>query len=60
MKKQILNLGKPLNKSEQQFINGGRDPQCCGGTGGMEIDSLHCEYGLFGTDYCNGKCFWCY
>lgn len=29
MKKQILNLGKTLNKLEQREVNGGRAPECC-------------------------------
>ena len=28
MKKQILNLGKALNKAEQKQINGGYAPEC--------------------------------
>ena len=29
MKKQILNLGKALNKAEQRTINGGASGKCC-------------------------------
>jgi hypothetical protein len=32
MKKQFLNLGKALNKAEQQKINGGYDPAVCNGS----------------------------
>ena len=29
MKKSISNLGKTLNKQQQQKLNGGRVPECC-------------------------------
>ncbi|WP_408024905.1 hypothetical protein [Tenacibaculum sediminilitoris] len=62
MKKQILNLGKALNKAEQKKVNGGRDPKkaCCGGTGGIPVNLALCESGTYGTDYCNGVCYACY
>lgn len=41
MKKQILNLGKALNKSEQKIINGGFIPGgICNGFEMYEVD--HC------------------
>ncbi len=36
MKKQILNLGKPLNKAQQKSINGGRAIHC--------YDHIDCPY----------------
>lgn len=63
MKKQILNLGKNLNKQEQKQINGGGRPTlnlCCGGTGGIIVSGHHCAIGTYGTDYCNGQCWACY
>ncbi|MDE1207243.1 hypothetical protein [Tenacibaculum larymnensis] len=67
MKKSILNLGKPLNKTEQKVILGGLDkfkclvnygdPRCCtaeecGNTGGIWCPSC----GGYGTSN-NCACF---
>ncbi|MBL4642627.1 MAG: hypothetical protein JKY44_03440 [Flavobacteriaceae bacterium] len=55
MKKQILNLGKALNKAEQKEINGGYMPRC--------YDGETCAPGYFcyvplalciTDDYCDG------
>ncbi|MCT4699666.1 hypothetical protein [Tenacibaculum haliotis] len=50
MKKQILNLGKALNKAEQKQVNGGYIPNlyqfCCTRTQGFWIDS----YPFLGND----------
>ncbi|WGH76846.1 hypothetical protein P8625_06810 [Tenacibaculum tangerinum] len=64
MKKQILNLGKALKKAEQKKVSGGghiiSPRECCGGTGGIIVNSVHCSMGTYGTDYCNGRCWACY
>ncbi|WGH76851.1 hypothetical protein P8625_06835 [Tenacibaculum tangerinum] len=62
MKKQILKLGNALKKAEQKKVSGGRNPllACCGGTGGIIVNSAHCSMGTYGTDYCNGQCWACY
>ncbi|KAF9658444.1 MULTISPECIES: hypothetical protein [Tenacibaculum] len=52
MKKSILNLGTPLNKSKQQLINGSSNQPC---------PSINCYYGnidtqLYGSAVYCGSC----
>jgi hypothetical protein len=65
MKKQILNLGKALNKAEQKTINGGSS-DCFGmcDTGNEQllsnvISELVCCTQNFDTDWRNNQCWQC-
>ncbi|MEE4000935.1 hypothetical protein V1T75_11370 [Tenacibaculum sp. FZY0031] len=61
MKKTILNLGKPLNKTAQKLINGGGAVGFCGGEGscpaGQYCQGIYCytEDGN-GSDPGNNNC----
>ncbi|TYQ00343.1 hypothetical protein C7447_101955 [Tenacibaculum adriaticum] len=57
MKKQILNLGKALNKAEQKKINGGRPIKCysnpnCPPYGCCIVRGNICEVIDENDDYC--------
>ena len=51
MKKQILNLGKALNKAEQKQINGGYPPECSG-------EDFECGIGMY-CDVPRALCMHC-
>ena len=60
MKKQILNLGKALNKAEQREVNGGRGDGPCGKTGGMVINYSQEQCFGYGEFWYNNQCWACY
>ncbi|MBE0423716.1 MAG: hypothetical protein IBX66_07240 [Lutibacter sp.] len=61
MKKQFLNLGKALNKAEQQKINGGEmDYRCTDQCGSSMGHDWGCSSSNCLTRYCGGYPNWHY
>lgn len=59
--KNLKNLGKTLNKEEQQSINGGWDQGGgpCGGDIIGKVRDFYCEIGAYGFQWWNGTCYAC-
>ena len=54
MKKQILNLGKALNKAEQKQINGGYISECFSDNDCGLVPNMYCTERGFCRAICNG------